>query len=454
MSYNNAIHSLIEEVCRSHEEESLRVLLTACLIIICAELMRGNVAGGITHMESGVKIIQNWRARRIHSPKRSLEVDYIETQLVPYFAALNVISSLFGRPSNGIYSIPNDEAQSIHTFEFRDKIEARTALFDILNAGLTFIQSIGEARYWIQLTEEQKLEQRRLNNLVSEWNVAFQDLAGRCTPSDTPIEVGCTYLLRIIYLTTKLWLSTSLTANETEWDKHKDDYQTLLDLSEYLIKFLTKPEKHGLAFSFELCCIPGLHFMAYKCRWPLLRRRALALLYNCSRRECLFDSRFSFSIFWRIMQVEEESLGLPLGQDPGPDDLPPEEARIHQMNISPELPGMRGISINLLSKPDGLLGEWYVRREYVQVCKPDMYKSTFLLPLNDLSEAIKHNFPNDYTDTSGPVWVKKSHTSVNMSTGDRRLENPCGINIPTSEMPVGSAIHSAGVFYAHCTIDD
>lgn len=453
LSYSNAIHFLIEEVRKSDKVKSLRVPLTACIILICAEFMRGNIVGGITHIESGVKILKSWRAQRTIDLKSSIDDDYIETQLVPYFTALNIINSIFGRPSNGIYSNSNEKPQYMDLFVFHNTVEARTALFDILNAGLSLMQSVGEARYWIETTEEQRMEQLRITNSVENWNLAFKDLAKRCTSSWTFTEIGGADLLRVVHLTTKLWFWTALSPYETEWDKHKDDYEKLLDIAERLVEHFTKPEKRTLAFSFELGCIPPLHFVAWKCRWPLIRRRALYLLDICERRECLFDSRFSYSVFSRIMQVEEESFGLPPGQVPGADDLPPEEARIHQMNVSPDEPSEELIPINLLSKPDGPLGEWHIRREYIQVGEPKVGKSTSTSPLNDLLEELEIETQDENVAPYHSMGRARCSTSVELPIRSANLADLSRVNVPTSEAPIGSAIQSMGVYYTHSFVD-
>jgi hypothetical protein len=67
------------------------------------------------------------------------------------------------------------------------------------------------------------------------------------------------------------------------------------------------------------------------------------------------------------MEVEEEGLKLPAGRLPGPEQLPPEEARVHQVDIAAAEPTPEGHAISFLLKPDGLDGPWHARIEVVNL---------------------------------------------------------------------------------------
>lgn len=454
ISYSKAIHFLIEEIQRTNTEHSLRIPLTACMMLICAEFMRGSIIGGITHIENGVRILQSWRENRISSPKNNAEEEYIETQLAPYFAAFNVIGAIFGRPSKGIYSKSFQSMEHVGAFRFSDLVEARNTLLDIFNVGLGVIQSTGPAQSWIDATGEQKAEQLHIMVLVSEWNTAFEELAKRCTPNWSPTDFAGADLLRVSYLTTRLWFKTAFNPNETKWDKHKDDFEKLLEITERLAMALAKPEKQAPAFSFEMGFIPPLHFIACKCRWPSIRRRALSLLDNCKRRECLFDSQFSHSVFLRIMQVEEEPLGLSPGEEPQPDALPPEESRIHQINIRLEESKKNVIPIDLLSKPDGLLGKWHIRREYIQVGKPETRISASPSDCKDLIEEVDGESRNASPAPPHFETTPGNFTSAGMTSKSVDLPDLASENSSLFTGLSGNTAQYMGLHYPHHIIDD
>jgi hypothetical protein len=296
------------------------------------------------------------------------------------FGWLNLLSSLFGRPSLDLYSFSSASGRDANHFSPHEPAktieQAKTMLLDLVNAAVKFIQSIGEAKYTNEVTMEMIAEQIRLQTFMNDWKTNFEYLQAH-DPSvqDDRIKIGC-HLLRVIATTMDMWLSAALCPNETAWDVFKDQFEDIVRLSGILIASSVRfPDELSKRFSFEMGIIPPLHFVAWKCRWPYIRRKALALLWTSPRRECLFESHRSFLCFQRAMEVEEESLNLPPGCLPGPDQLPPEQARIHQVDIAAAEPTPEGHAISFLLKPDGLNGPWHARTEVVDLGKVEFEKN-------------------------------------------------------------------------------
>jgi hypothetical protein len=243
-------------------------------------------------------------------------------------------------------------------------------LLDLVNATVKFIQTVGDAKYTNDITMEMLAEQVRLQTFMNDWKTNFECIQENDpSASNDQIKVGC-HLLQAIYTTMDIWLSAALYPNETAWDMFKEQFEDIVRLSGILVASSVRfPDELSKRFSFEMGIIPPLHFVAWKCRWPHIRRKALALLWASPRRECLFESHRSFMCFQRVMEVEEEGLGLGPGQMPGPDQLPPEEARIHQVDIAAAEPTPEGYPISFLMKPDGIDGAWCSRVEVVNLGK-------------------------------------------------------------------------------------
>ncbi|KIW09183.1 uncharacterized protein PV09_00114 [Verruconis gallopava] len=370
-SYNKAINSLVHVV--KSNPESIRIPVMAAIIFVCLEFLRGHVDSALTHIESGVRMLKAWRENAFKDMiSLPAESAFIEEELVPMFGWLNLLSSLFGRPSLDLYSFassstfktgrfsPHEPAKSIE--------QAKTMLLDLVNATVKFIQSVGDAKYMNGVTMEMYAEQIRLQTFMNDWKTNFEYLQTH-DPStkDDQIKIGCN-LLQAISTTMDIWLSAALNPNETAWDDFKNEFEDIVRLSGILVASSVRfPDELSKRFSFEMGIIPPLHFVAWKCRWPYIRRKALALLWTSPRRECLFESHRSFFCFQRVMEVEEEGLNLPPGVIPGPDQLPPEEARIHQVDIAAAEPTSEGYPISFLMKPNGLDGPWYSRTEIIRL---------------------------------------------------------------------------------------
>lgn len=397
-SYNKAITSLVTAV-RSNPE-SIRVPVMAAIIFVCLEFLRGNVDAALTHIESGIKMLKAWREKTFKDmTSLTAEAAFIEDELIPMFGWLNLLSSLFGRPSLDLYSWSSTSGSDTSHFSPHEPAKtidkAKTALLDLVNATVKFIQSIGDAKYKDEITMEMMAEQIRLQTFMNDWNRNFEFLQQH-DPSgqNEQIKLGC-HLLRAVSLTINVWLAAALYPNETAWDVFKDEFEEIVRISGILIASSVRfPDELSKRFSFEMGIIPPLHFVAWKCRFPHIRRKALALLWTSPRRECLFESHRSFACFTRVMLVEEEGLNLRPGILPGPEDLSPEEARIHQVDIASVHPTPEGHAISFLLKPYGLDGPWHARTEYVDLGRVDLEKSfpDWFSPEDDspwLSEDLK-----------------------------------------------------------------
>lgn len=372
-SYNKAINSLVQVV--KSNPESIRIPVMAAIIFVCLEFLRGHVDSALTHIESGVRMLKAWRDKSFKDMiSLPAESAFIEEELVPMFGWLNLLSSLFGRPSLDLYSFSSASNRDFGQFsphvQARTIDQAKTMLLDLVNATVKFIQTVGDAKYTNDITMEMLAEQIRLQAFMNDWKTNFEYIQeNEPSVGNDQIKVGC-HLLQAIYTTMDIWLSAALYPNETAWDMFKEQFEDIVRLSGILVASSVRfPDELSKRFSFEMGIIPPLHFVAWKCRWPHIRRKALALLWASPRRECLFESHRSFMCFQRVMEVEEEGLGLGPGQVPGPDQLPLEEARVHQVDIAAAEPTPEGYPISFLMKPDGIEGAWHSRVEVVNLGK-------------------------------------------------------------------------------------
>jgi hypothetical protein len=96
-------------------------------------------------------------------------------------------------------------------------------------------------------------------------------------------------------------------------------------------------------FSLSLGLISPLYITIARCRDPIIRRRALHLLYTCNRKEGIWDSRLAARVAQRILEVEEAG-AIPLPGQGSSDssetvvvvcaDQIPEYARVRELEVS------------------------------------------------------------------------------------------------------------------------
>lgn len=170
--------------------------------------------------------------------------------------------------------------------------------------------------------------------------------------------------VRVAYLTNVILLATSLMAEETVCDGFAADFLQITTLATRLVQSCEganghSPERTG--FSLEMCVIHALYIVSAKCRDPLLRRRAIALLDAMPGAEGAWEARLYARIGERLMQLEERGPGSELPPPTPPrecSDGPwiPEWRRIHSAEIY-QTDGWRA-RVRFRWRPNGMDGEW------------------------------------------------------------------------------------------------
>jgi Fungal specific transcription factor domain len=95
---SNKAMSLLRTHISNAAPRSGETVLIACLLFICLETFQGNHKSALTHLDSGIKVLQQWlrdetpnfcREMSITRPSRT----FVESSLVPIFARLDIQAS-------------------------------------------------------------------------------------------------------------------------------------------------------------------------------------------------------------------------------------------------------------------------------------------------------------------------------------------------------------------------
>ena len=152
-------------------------------------------------------------------------------------------------------------------------------------------------------------------NVVDRWLVAYRaflqkhgrSLNGREMQAARTLEIS--HSLAMIFLT----FSTTYSNNDmTAWDWFTEDFEHILDLATLILKSpngdkFTKNQ--GPNFTLDMSIIAPLFVVASKCRHPVIRRKAVALLYAAPRQEGIWDSVLTARVAERLIGIEEAGLG-------------------------------------------------------------------------------------------------------------------------------------------------
>jgi hypothetical protein len=220
-------------------------------------------------------MLKQWREKHGYPKVRwsqgysSFEADFIETELAPMLSWLTIVLAIFGRPSEDLFLNPVDVNEMI-TLRGPPKTmqEARANLVDIVNTGIKLTESVGSTKYETDVEAEHAQERAYLGNMLHNWKTGFDELVNQQWSTWSSFEQTASKLIRTTYLTSTIWNDVCLSPDETAWDKHKETFQKIIELSEEVVAETMK-EQTGLSmrFSFELGIIPPLHFAAWKVRY-------------------------------------------------------------------------------------------------------------------------------------------------------------------------------------------
>ncbi|KAK4123060.1 hypothetical protein N657DRAFT_574109 [Parathielavia appendiculata] len=373
-SYNKSIRSLAHKGAAG--PETAITYLICSIIFTCFEFLRGNVEAAVTHVNSGINILGMVRRQAEVSCSNgspggeqiypSFESNFVETELAPILSTLSIATSEFGSPDHGFFLNPVD-ANGLFVFSdtFDSVAEARCGLIDLTTALIKarhdYIGASTRAGSSTKLLE-------RLRQDLERWRVKFDDVVRRQQDAWGRRDRDAADVVRIMFLTTRIGTSLCFSDGESAWDSHRAGFEDIVARAEALLSDRNSSREAAQGFSVELGLTCPLHMVAWKCRWPHIRRRGLALVRRLPKRDFIFDSEHYHAVFSRIMAIEEAHLDLPPGTSPEEDTLPPEHVRVHHFYSVPRFELGRNIyAVTFLTKPNGLDREWQYRTEYLNL---------------------------------------------------------------------------------------
>ena len=180
-------------------------------------------------------------------------------------------------------------------------------------------------------------------NVVDRWLVAYQAFLQKDGRSLDDRELQAARTLEISHALAMMFLTVSTTYSYndmTGWDWFTEDFEHVVDLATLILKSSNgeKFTQHrGPDFSLDMSIVAPLFVVASKCRHPIIRRKAVALLYAAPRQEGIWDSVLTARVAERLIDIEEAGLGNVDGCEDVPD-----WARISEVEVKFDLQGRLG----------------------------------------------------------------------------------------------------------------
>lgn len=158
--------------------------------------------------------------------------------------------------------------------------------------------------------EESQFLKTTYNNRLSEWNAAYSNfLDEHPEKADVPAD----HVLKLLKI--HLWLHVVIdhaaaAEDEMYWDKYTPQFKEMVYHAKIVIASTAEISRKRVLFSLDTMLMSPLYFVASRCRHPAIRREAIHCLVTANRQEGLWESRTLARVAQKVMEIEEEGMGV------------------------------------------------------------------------------------------------------------------------------------------------
>ncbi|KAJ5334617.1 hypothetical protein N7452_007020 [Penicillium brevicompactum] len=283
------------------------VVLALCILFICFEQFRTCDAACLIHLKAGLRLLYWWRSRtslytNLQEYSRPT-MDFINNQITPLLQRLRVQFSLCMDSRHILMDLGVPLCLPTPTFpsSYPSFTSARIDFDKTMNYIFSFLES---RRY-----KNTESSAESPNALLHQWKAT---LDASTFSEERPVLQKCTHnLLELYFHVSVVIIDTYHAQTETIFDQHTDRFQLIIDLAESIASMcVEKTEDFSLLFSFDLGITPPMFLVASRCRHPLIRRKAVALMLQSPFYHGVWQDRYSGLCAQRIMEIEEDGIEI------------------------------------------------------------------------------------------------------------------------------------------------
>ncbi|KAH6684693.1 hypothetical protein B0J14DRAFT_527603 [Halenospora varia] len=305
------------------DEDAIVKGLVACILFICYENLMRNDRTAQMHLQNGLKILAKSRnTTRQHGAQ--LVKPSIPTDIVRVLHRLDVQAMSFSE-SHAPYPYHNDPER------LRLSSDISTSCYAKIEGSMDRLFAIFRWVFYLAASSEPNpIPQQKLHNAAAalqDWKTKSHALLEAELPSQDPQRISI-LLLKIYHTMLSTLIAVGVYGNETLHDRYILEYSHIVTLGEQLLSMEKEKLKEHF-FSFEIGIIIPLYYTITKCRDPLIRRRAVALLKAMRHQEGPIQSIDAAEVSEIVIKAEED--GLQCCTEAG---QIVESARVHMVNIS------------------------------------------------------------------------------------------------------------------------
>jgi hypothetical protein len=259
----------------------LTISMISCVLFIAIELLQGNKIAAVALYKQGAQLLAS--ATSIAPPDNGFEL------------LMNIIFPIFHR-LGAQFLISTDGAlyDSWTTYQtkmpktFTTVNEARNALSNLVSEWKTLNRDVSAHLKTLDDSNCPDItaltaRQERLKSSLGDWYTSFISMVPAQNGNSYPAaEVAdeFTSLLLMTFISILIETQTSLTFNEMIYDEYEAEFAQILQYAPKAINATRCPDGSQPSFMFEMGIFLPLFITALKCRFPKLRRQALASLLD------------------------------------------------------------------------------------------------------------------------------------------------------------------------------
>lgn len=308
-------------------KQDLQKALIASLLVFCVESMLGNQAAAALHAERGLMLLRPWKVGNQSYGKKSrienVSREHIsEGDLLETFDSLDLQVLLF--IDNRNYEVRQRTIVGLNLMieamplKFETLKEARRFWQLIFNRNCHFSQSIksmgvkgiqkemqeqgweGSANFSkgeILFSTEAggpsplKKEQLRYQNDIARWISASNPVFRQIGNGTNEQEKARAALLQVHNSVSRVMLAGSFIQSEMEYDVYRPEYTTIITNCDAVLRYNFSCDQWSAPrFHFDIGIVPALFLVGSRCRFDVLREKAIAMLFSANIREGIWDS--------------------------------------------------------------------------------------------------------------------------------------------------------------------
>lgn len=346
------------------------VALLSCVLFICVEFLQENIFEALQLYQQGLQLISSLNSAIIST---SLETESLfRDVIVPLFFRLGILSIFYGHDLPAEWPLIRPHGAIIF---FRNLSDARTALYfliaDIVMLARACTTSMQCIPVDIDMKESLEARQTDLRLRLFAWHQTMIRLKDKSRSDWDDVHCGTYSLLQMAYATSLILVETCLDQDEMAYDNYKYLFQEIIEHAPSAISATAGHDETPSPFTFELGAGYPLFFTAQKCRDPIIRRQALALLMRTPRVEGLHRVVASAFLAANIIAIEED---VDIGEDGRPESprevnsTPGREKRIgDNLVFYPNQDRSSGLHMKLKRHVKDPRGTWHLAEEIVRL---------------------------------------------------------------------------------------